>query len=58
MRCPLVFHVQAGTYIKEFVHSDEGRTVPSLGTLLGCKEPAQILELDVLEIHMPFLEST
>ena len=46
---------QAGTYIKEFVHSDEGRTVPNLGSLLGCQEPAQILELDVLEIHMPFL---
>ena len=46
---------QAGTYIKEFVHGDEGRTVPNLGSLLGCQEPAQILELDVLEIHMPFL---
>ena len=46
---------QAGTYIKEFVHSDEGRTVPSLGSLLGCQEPAQILELDVMEIHMRFL---
>ena len=48
-------HEQAGTYIKEFVHSDEGRTVPNLGSLLGCQEPAQILELDVMEIHMPFL---
>ena len=46
---------QAGTYIKEFVHSDEDRTVPNLGSLLGCQEPAHILELDVLEIHMPFL---
>ncbi|CAG9330792.1 PUS10 [Blepharisma stoltei] len=35
-----------GTYIKEFVHGDFGRTVPSLGTLLNCK--ADILQLDVL----------
>lgn len=43
----------AGTYIKEFVHSDEGRTEPSVGTLLGCK--ADILSLDVLEIVMDWL---
>ena len=40
------FHAQ------EFVHSDEGRTKPSLGSLLGCE--AQILQLDVLDIHMDF----
>lgn len=34
----------AGTYVKEFVHGDLGRTVPSVGLLLGCK--ADILELD------------
>lgn len=47
--------MQAGTYIKEFVHGDDGRTNPSLGSLLGCSGPAEILELDVLEIHMDFL---
>ena len=47
--------LQAGTYIKEFVHGDEGRTVPNLGTLLGCAEPAKILQLDVLNVHMDFL---
>ncbi|XP_070382961.1 tRNA pseudouridine synthase Pus10 isoform X4 [Dermacentor albipictus] len=36
---------QAGTYIKEFVHSDFGRTVPSLGSYL--KADVDILELDV-----------
>jgi len=46
---------QAGTYIKEFVHGDEGRTLPNLGTFLGCTEAAQILQLDVLQIHMDFL---
>lgn len=35
-----------GTYIKEFVHSDFGRTVPSIKTLLGSK--TDILQLDVL----------
>ena len=34
----------AGTYIKEFVHGDLGRTVPSVSSLLGCK--TDILELD------------
>jgi tRNA pseudouridine synthase 10 len=34
----------AGTYVKEFVHGDLGRTVPNIGTLLGCS--TDILELD------------
>lgn len=38
----------AGTYIKEFVHSDLGRTSPSLMTLLNCE--CDILQLDVLDI--------
>ena len=42
---------QAGTYIKEFVHGDFGRTNPNLGSLLGCE--ADILQLDVLEVLMP-----
>jgi tRNA pseudouridine synthase 10 len=33
-----------GTYVKEFVHGDCGRTVPNVGTLLGCK--TDIMELD------------
>lgn len=41
---------QAGTYIKEFVHGDFGRTQPNLGTLLGCE--ADILSLDVLEVQL------
>lgn len=35
---------EAGSYIKEFVHGDLGRTRPSIATLLGCK--VDILELD------------
>lgn len=34
----------AGTYVKEFVHGDLGRTVPSVSSLLGCK--TDIVELD------------
>jgi tRNA pseudouridine synthase 10 len=43
---------QAGTYIKEFVHGDFGRTSPSVGSILGCE--ADILQLDVTDIEMAF----
>ena len=39
---------EAGTYIKEFVHSDEGRTEPSIAGKLGVK--CEVKTLDVLEI--------
>jgi hypothetical protein len=35
----------AGTYVKEFVHGDLGRTVPSISSVLGTH--ADILQLDV-----------
>jgi tRNA pseudouridine synthase 10 len=38
----------AGTYIKEFVHSDLGRTSPSVVSLLGCD--CDIIQLDVTNI--------
>lgn len=41
----LSLSTQAGTYIKEFVHGDFGRTKPSLGELVGID--CDILELDV-----------
>jgi tRNA pseudouridine synthase 10 len=47
--------LQAGTYIKEFVHGDGGRTTPNLGSLLSCDGPAEIIFLDVLEVHMDFI---
>ncbi len=40
----------AGTYVKEFVHGDMGRTRPSVGELLGCE--ADILQLDVEGVVM------
>ncbi|CAG0887018.1 unnamed protein product [Darwinula stevensoni] len=41
---------QAGTYIKEFVHGDFGRTVPNLSSLLNV--PVDILALDVTAVHL------
>mmetsp|Transcript_12610 Transcript_12610/g.38032 ORF Transcript_12610/g.38032 Transcript_12610/m.38032 type:complete len:329 (+) Transcript_12610:134-1120(+) len=38
----------AGTYVKEFVHGDFGRTTPSLGSLLHTR--ADILQLDVIHV--------
>lgn len=38
---------EAGTYIKEFVHSDFGRTEPNLASLLGSCS-ADIIQLDVM----------
>ncbi len=39
---------QSGTYIKELMHGDGGRTVPSLASVLGKK--VEVLWLDVIEI--------
>ncbi|CAN4094052.1 unnamed protein product [Withania somnifera] len=48
----LLLHLctQAGTYIKEFVHGDLGRTQPSVGSILGCR--TEILQLDVTDVKM------
>ena len=46
----LFLKTQAGTYIKEFVHGDFGRTMPSLGNLLGTE--CDILQLDVLSVEL------
>lgn len=43
-------YAAAGTYIKEFVHGDNGRTVPNVGQLLNCD--ADILQLDVASIEL------
>lgn len=40
---------EAGTYIKELVSGDEGRTTPSITELLGA--PCTCVELDVIEIR-------
>ena len=48
-RFTLELTAEAGTYIKEWVEGDEGRTVPSLAELLAV--PLKVAALDVLEIH-------
>ncbi|XP_019663461.1 tRNA pseudouridine synthase Pus10 isoform X1 [Ailuropoda melanoleuca] len=45
----LYLKTQAGTYIKEFVHGDFGRTKPNIGSLMNVT--ADILELDVEVNH-------
>ncbi|KAG9509551.1 putative tRNA pseudouridine synthase Pus10, partial [Fragariocoptes setiger] len=47
----LTQYAESGTYIKEFVHGDFGRTTPNLAILLGDCE-TDIMELDVLEVVM------
>uniref|UniRef100_A0A4W3H3G5 tRNA pseudouridine(55) synthase n=1 Tax=Callorhinchus milii TaxID=7868 RepID=A0A4W3H3G5_CALMI len=51
----LYLKTQAGTYIKEFVHGDFGRTKPNLGILM--KTTVDILELDVEVRDVPFVWS-
>jgi tRNA pseudouridine synthase 10 len=48
-RFTLELRTEAGTYVKEWVEGDDGRTVPSLASLLGV--PLKVDYLDVLEIH-------
>ena len=40
---------QSGTYVKEMVHSDDGRTTPSVAEIL--ESECSVLWLDVIEIH-------
>ena len=51
---PLLFKLslstQAGTYVKELVHGDFGRTVPNLSTLLGAE--VDIISLDVEAVNV------
>ncbi|MCW6170810.1 MAG: tRNA pseudouridine(54/55) synthase Pus10 [Thermoplasmatales archaeon] len=45
----LLIRAESGTYIKELVHGDDGRTEPSISREYG--EMPEILYLDVVEIH-------
>ncbi|KAI9027290.1 hypothetical protein CLU79DRAFT_741230 [Phycomyces nitens] len=47
----LTLNTQAGTYIKEFVHGDLGRTLPNLATITGAVG-ADLIELDVLNVDL------
>ena len=48
-RAELRVTAEAGTYIKEWVHGDHGRTRPSIAERLGAA--CEVLELDVLDVH-------
>ena len=48
-RFTLDLRTEAGTYVKEWVEGDDGRTEPSLSSLVGV--PLKVEFLDVLEIH-------
>lgn len=46
---------EAGTYIKELINSDKGRTKPSISGLLGCNAICE--ELDVVNIRDYYLQT-
>jgi tRNA pseudouridine synthase 10 len=48
-RFTLDLRTEAGTYVKEWVEGDDGRTEPSLASLLGV--PLTVEYLDVLDVH-------
>lgn len=48
-RAELRVTAEAGTYVKEWVHGDKGRTRPSLAERLDAA--CEVLELDVLDVH-------
>ncbi len=45
----MAVRVESGTYVKELIHSDEGRTKPSAAELLGCD--CEVIWLDVEDVH-------
>lgn len=49
--CILTITAEAGTYIKELIHGDEGRTRPSISSLLHTETRCE--QLDVLDIREP-----
>lgn len=44
----LTVEAESGTYIKELISGDDGRTRPSISEIIGV--PCKVLELDVIEI--------
>ena len=47
-RAILTLEAESGTYIKELVSGDDGRTKPSISEMIGV--PCEVTELDVIEI--------
>ena len=51
----LDIHAEAGTYIKELIHGDAGRTKPSFTGLLGT--PCRCKQLDVMGVDDAYLQT-
>ncbi|CAC5362236.1 PUS10 [Mytilus coruscus] len=49
----LLLNTQAGTYIKEFVHGDFGRTKPNICTLLDMECDILTLDVESVELEWP-----
>ena len=49
----LIMKTEAGTYVKEFISGDGGRTKPSVSEFLGVS--AVCKELDVIKVKHDFL---
>jgi tRNA pseudouridine synthase 10 len=47
----LEVRTEGGTYVKEMISGDEGRTAPSAASILG--RPCVCVELDVLDVELP-----
>ena len=47
----------AGTYVKEFIHGDMGRTVPNLSTLFGTNNGGDGCRTDILELDCTGIQS-
>ncbi len=44
----LTLETESGTYIKELISGDNGRTKPNISEMIGI--PCEVTELDVIEI--------
>ena len=53
----LTLCTQAGTYVKEFVHGDFGRTSPNLCSILKCDVDIVALDVEVVYISKILLGS-
>ena len=49
----LKLRTQAGTYVKEFVHGDFGRTSPNLGELVGAEMDIVNLDVESVDVIWP-----
>ena len=49
LECVFSLRTESGTYVKEAVHGDSGRTQPSLASMI--KADCEVVWLDVSEIH-------